>query len=115
VSPDTYVEPDFCVFPHDFDLKKLDGCIVRLAFEVADSSFAYDTGRKISVYTAYRVREAWVVNAKTLVTRIHRQLGGKGYGFVRDLGPDELLMSALVPGLAVRFGDFGLRQIKTEG
>ncbi len=114
LSPDTYVEPDFCVFPHDFDLKKLDGSIVKLAVEVADSSFAYDTGRKLSVYAAYGVREVWVVNANTLLTRIHRQLGGEGYGFVRDLGPDELLTPVLVPELVVRLADLGLRAIKSE-
>ncbi len=60
----TYLEPDFCVFPRDLDLTKLDGPAVLLAIEVADSSLAYDRGRKIGVYAAFGVREVGVINAK---------------------------------------------------
>ena len=93
LDTDAYVEPDFCVFPRHLvaNLRTLDGSAVLLAVEVADSSLAYDLGRKIGVYAAYGVREVWVINANTLVTRIHTGLAGATYATVRNLGPRSTL------------------------
>lgn len=103
-----FLEPDFCVFRRQGGPPEIDGSLVLLAVEVADSSLRYDLGRKIAVYAAYGVREVWVVNALTLVTRIHRRLGGAGYGEVVDLGAAERLVPMLVPALAVTLSDLGL-------
>ena len=94
----TFVEPDFCVFPRGLDLKALNGGAVLLAVEVADSSLAYDTGRKCRIYAAYGVREAWVINANTLVTRVFRQV-------TRRLEPEH------APELAVSLADLGLNPL----
>ena len=51
---------------------------VLLAIEIADTSLRYDLGRKIGTYAAYGIPEVWVVNALTLVTRVHKQLGAGG-------------------------------------
>ena len=61
------------MFRRGLDLKALNGGAVLLAIEVANSSLAYDTGRKSRIYAAYGVREAWVINANTLATRVFRQ------------------------------------------
>ena len=103
-----FIEPDFCVFDRALDLTKLDGSRVRLAVEVAASSLAYDLGRKIGLYAAFGVPEVWVVDAATLVTRIHRRLGAEGYADVRDLGPAERLVPVRVPALAVTLAELGL-------
>jgi Uma2 family endonuclease len=76
LDKDTFVEPDFCVFPRGLDLEALNGGAVLLAVEVADSSLAYDTGRKSRIYAAYGVHEVWVINANTLATRVFRQPRG---------------------------------------
>ena len=70
----TFLEPDFCVFRRDLDFARLDGPAVLLAIEVADSSLAYDRGRKIAVYAAFGLREVWVIDAKRAVTWLHRRL-----------------------------------------
>jgi Uma2 family endonuclease len=103
-----FVEPDFCVFRADLDPDLLTGAEVLLAIDVADSSLAYDLGRKISVYAAYGVREVWVVNANTLVTRVHRRLGAEGYAYIADLEADEKLTPILASDLTVAPSDIGL-------
>ncbi len=90
------------------------GATVKLAIEVADSSFGYDTGRMISIYAAFGVREVWVVHAPTLVTHIFRRLGAEGYTLVTDHEASELLTPVLSLELAVRLSDLGLLPIKDE-
>jgi Uma2 family endonuclease len=111
LDKDTFVEPDFCVFRRGLDLKALDGGMVLLAVEVADSSLTYDIGRKSRIYAAYGVREAWVVNANTLVTRVHRQLSAHGYAYVEDEAYGRRLVPELAPELAVSLSDLGLTPI----
>jgi Uma2 family endonuclease len=108
---DSFVEPDFCVFRRGLDLKALSGTAVLLAVEVADTSLAYDTGRKIKIYAAYGVREVWVVNANSLVTRVHRELTPAGYGHIAEVQHLEALEPALAPELAVRLADLPLTPI----
>ncbi len=109
LAPDTYVEPDFCVFARGLDLRDLSGPGVLLAVEVADSSLAYDTGRKLAIYAAYGVREVWVVDAKKLVTHVHRRLGAEGYALFTQHAAMEVVTPILAPELAVRLADLGLR------
>lgn len=108
---DSFVEPDFCIFRRGLDLKALDGGAVLLAVEVADTSLAYDTGRKIKIYAAYGVREVWVVNANSLVTRLHRDLTPSGYGHIADVLHLERLEPALAPELTLRLADLGLTPV----
>ncbi len=79
LDEDTFVEPDFCVYPRGLDLDSLDGAAVLLAVEVADTSLAYDLGRKLETYAAYGIREVWVINANSLATRISREPSRQGY------------------------------------
>ncbi|HEV7252193.1 MAG TPA: Uma2 family endonuclease [Mesorhizobium sp.] len=91
-----FVEPDFCVFPRSIAPGDQRGHDVLLAIEVADTSLRYDLGRKIGIYAAHGVVEVWVVNADTLVTRVHRALGAEGYRVIEDRGPAEELAAARV-------------------
>jgi Uma2 family endonuclease len=84
LDKDSFVEPDFCVFRRGLDLRLLDGEAVLLAVEVADTSLAYDLGRKIGINAAYGVPEVWVINATTLVTRVHRARAPSGYSEMTD-------------------------------
>lgn len=104
----SFLEPDFCVFDRTGGPPQIDPTRVRLCVEVADSSLAYDLGRKIGIYAAYGIREVWVVSALTLVTRVHRRLGAVGYMDVAEIGPDGRLEPAFAPELAVTLADLGL-------
>jgi Uma2 family endonuclease len=108
LDKDTFVEPDFCVFRRGLDLKALDGGAVMLAVEVADSSLAYDTGRKSRIYAAYGVREAWVINANTLVTRVFRQVTQRGYKSARNKAYGRRLEPEHAPELTVSLADLRL-------
>ena len=46
LTPDSYLEPDFIFFGSDVRLADLSPDKSRLVVEIADSSFAYDIGRK---------------------------------------------------------------------
>jgi Uma2 family endonuclease len=113
LDEDSFVEPDFCVFRRGLDLRLLDGEAVLLAVEVADTSLAYDLGRKIGVYAASGVPEVWVINATTLVTRVHGARNPSGYSEMTDLTYLKCLTPALVPELAVRLADLGLEPLET--
>jgi hypothetical protein len=53
---------------------------VTLVIEISDTSLAYDLRRKIGIYVAYGVAEVRVINALTLVTRVHRSMGAEDTG-----------------------------------
>jgi Uma2 family endonuclease len=82
----SFLEPDFCVFPRSVFPGDMRGPDVLLAVEVADTSLAYDRGRKISVYAAFGIPEVWVIDANSLVTYVYRQLGAEGYRTVLEIG-----------------------------
>jgi Uma2 family endonuclease len=105
----SFVEPDFCVFPRSISPGDMRGYDVLLAIEIADTSLRYDLGRKIGTYAAYGIPEVWVINALTLVTRVHKQLGPEGYHSVAELGPDETIGALRVPSVSVCLSALGLR------
>lgn len=89
LNENSFVEPDFCVFPRSIMPGDMRGHDVLLAIEIADSSLAYDRGRKIGIYAAFGVAEVWVINAKTLVTYVHANLGAEGYRAMSDVPPSQ--------------------------
>ena len=111
LDKDSFVEPDFCIFPRGLDLKALNGNAVLLAVEVADSSLAYDTGRKSRIYAAYGVCEVWVINANTLVTRVLRQPTKAGYKSARSKAYGRRLEPEHAPELAVSLAELELRPV----
>lgn len=105
----SFVEPDFCVFPRSIAPGDMRGYDVLLAIEIADTSLRYDLGRKIGTYAAYGIPEVWVINALSLVTRVHKQLGPEGYRSVTELGPDETIAAVRVPSVSMCLSSLGLR------
>ncbi|MBN9074750.1 MAG: hypothetical protein BGN87_04595 [Rhizobiales bacterium 65-79] len=89
LDENSFVEPDFCIFPRSIFPGDLRGYDVLLAIEISDTSLRYDLGRKIGIYGAYGIPEVWVINADTLVTHMHRQLGAAGYGAILEARPEE--------------------------
>src|SRR5690606_35085822 len=105
----SFVEPDFCVFPRAVNPGDMRGYDVLLAVEIADTSLRYDLGRKIGVYAAYGIPEVWVIDADTLVTHVHRRLGAMGYSDIFEAGPAETLTAARAPSVALCLESLGLK------
>lgn len=63
---------------------------------------------KADVYSVHGVREYWVVNARTLETKIHRDPATGGYRDVRDANASTMLVPLLVPALEVKLSDLDL-------
>ncbi|MEX0406892.1 Uma2 family endonuclease [Aquibium sp. LZ166] len=104
----SFVEPDFCIWPRSIAPVEQGGHDVLLAIEIADTSLAYDLGRKVGIYAAYGVAEVWVVNALTLVTRVHRALGAEGYRDIFEVAPDGDLASVRRPEIRLNLAGLGL-------
>lgn len=104
----SFLEPDFCVFPRSLFPEDMRGYDVLLAIEVADTSLAYDRGRKIGVYAAYGIPEVWVIDANRLVTLVHRRLGAEGYADIHEKGPAEDVVSTRVPAVVMNLAGLGL-------
>ena len=108
LAADEFVEPDVFVHPRSVRLAEVRGDTVLLVVEIADSSLAYDLDTKAGIYAACGVREYWVVNARTLETRVHRQPSSAGYGSIENVSAEARLTPRLAPELAVSFGDLDL-------
>ncbi len=74
----TYLEPDILIYPRPLKGVRVPGAELSLVIEIADSSLKYDLTTKARTYASLGVREYWVVNANTLVTRVQRQPSTQG-------------------------------------
>jgi Uma2 family endonuclease len=108
VGDDEFLEPDFLFWSRAMPLANVTASSALLIVEVADSSLAYDLGRKAGIYARLGLPELWVIDARSLVTTIHRDPASAGYSKPREANPTELLEPLLAPHLAVRLGDLGL-------
>jgi Uma2 family endonuclease len=111
LDPKSFLEPDFCVFPRSIAPGDMRGYDVLLAVEVSDTSLAYDRGRKIGVYAAYGIPEVWVIDANSLITRVHRHLGAEGYRTVFEAGPNEEISALRAPTVAMCLARLGLKPL----
>ena len=84
---------------------------VQLIVEISDSSLDYDLGRKAAHYASLGLADYWVVDAKRLVTRIHRAPAGDTYASVTEHASGEMLTPLALPVLAVRLTDLGLMPV----
>jgi Uma2 family endonuclease len=107
----SFLEPDFCVFARSIFPGDLRGPDVLLAIEVADSSLAYDRGRKIGVYAAYGIPEVWVIDANTLVTHVFRRLGVEGYRSITQAESNEDLTAIRAPSVSMCLEKLGLKPL----
>ncbi len=101
LTPDTYIEPDFIFWDNAAGIAGLKPETAHFAVEVADSSYAYDTGRKAAIYASFGIPELWVIHAVRLETRVHRKPSPQGYLDIVDHGPGVELVPAFAPELAV--------------
>jgi Uma2 family endonuclease len=103
-----YAEPDLLIYPRAFKGISVPGGDTLLVIEVADSSWRVDTTAKANLYARLGVRDYWVVNARTLVTRIYRHPSINGFANVVDVPPNETLLPLLIPSCAVKLVDLDM-------
>jgi Uma2 family endonuclease len=111
LDPRTFLEPDFCVFPRAVAPGDMRGHDVILAIEVSDTSLAYDRGRKIGIYAAFGIPEVWVIDANSLVIRVHRHLGAEGFRTVFEAGSNEEIVATRAPQIAICLARLGLKPL----
>lgn len=107
LSDDTFIEPDFVIYPRADGLEKLSPQTCLLAIEIADSSLPYDLGRKAQLYAEFAIAEMWVIDVDTLGVTIHRQPGGDGYRTVSKLEKGNAVAPAGIAGFSVNLKDYG--------
>jgi Uma2 family endonuclease len=108
LADDAYVLPDVFVYPAAIKVYKVRGPSALLVIEIADSSLAYDLNTKAGLYAGYGVREYWVINARTLETKVHREPSAAGYGSVAEVPGSDRLMPRAAPQLAISLGDLDI-------
>ncbi len=110
LSEDTYLEPDFLVYPRacKATIPGLPAREALLVIEVADLSLAYDTTLKARLYAALGVPEYWVVDVVTPATCIYREPTATGYAETTTVGANEPLTALLIPSLTLRLADLRL-------
>jgi Uma2 family endonuclease len=108
LSEDTYLEPDILVHPAAIQTPDVRGTDALLVIEVADSSLRYDLNVKAATYAAHGVREYWVINAATLLTRVHLAPAGNAYATVLEVPAEERLVPSLVPAFAIALRELDL-------
>ncbi|WP_296571832.1 Uma2 family endonuclease [Phreatobacter sp.] len=108
LSETTFLAPDLVIY-RDFSGERLTPADVLLVVEVADTSLAFDLGRKAELMAVHGVADYWVVDAHTLAVTIHREPRADGYGAIRRLGATDPLEPAHpdLAALSFRLADLG--------
>ncbi len=107
-------EPDIIVFPGRLRPSQVRGETVLLVVEVAVSSLSIDLEIKAPMYAAHGVREYWVVDAKRLVTHVHREPAPEGYASVQVVPADQLVTPLLLPDIALKLADLGFEPLADD-
>jgi Uma2 family endonuclease len=100
--------PDFLVYPNDFESSDVRGENALLVVEVAVTSLSYDLTVKAALYAAHGVREYWVIDARRLITHVHRDPQAGVYASTRELPAESALIPHLLPSVSLRLADLGL-------
>src|SRR5271155_5950846 len=104
LSANTFVEPDLVIYPRGIKLEEVKGSDILLTIEVAATSLAYDRDLKARLYARHGVNELWVIDAERRQTFVHSGPGPQDWRSVVELGPNDALVSAALPGLLLRLG-----------
>ncbi|HEY2410392.1 MAG TPA: Uma2 family endonuclease [Polyangiaceae bacterium] len=92
-------EPDLCVVPRD----KPEGLpeVALLVIEVAESSLAFDRGRKARLYAESAIPEYWVVNLREGVVEVHTDPASGHYRKLVSVGPGERITLVAFPDVSL--------------
>lgn len=104
LSDDTEPEPDLALVrlaPDEYQSDHPGPKDVFLVVEVADSSLAFDRGRKAALYARAGITDYWVVNAPDSYIDVFRDPSPGGYQDVRTCFPGESISPLAFPDLNV--------------
>ncbi len=107
-APHDFREPDFIFWPATVSVRDLKPANVQLLVEISDSSLGYDLGPKAAYYASLGLPNYWVIDAKRLVTHIHRQPADGAYTSVTHYAYTDQLVPLALPSLAECLADLGL-------
>lgn len=96
----TAPQPDFVLLPpqdHRFRDRHPRAEDIWLAIEVADTSLAYDRGRKSRVYASSGIGEYWLLDVQGRALEVRRDPGPDGYATVLRPAPGERVAPAALP------------------
>jgi Uma2 family endonuclease len=100
------LQPDLTVLaPGDYSAGHPGPGDVLFLIEVADTTLAFDRLRKLPMYAAAGVGEAWLVDLQGGIIECHTGPGGGIYHNVVLAMRGETLESAVVPGLVLAMDD----------
>ena len=74
---------------------------VLLVVEVADTTLAFDLGRKATIYARCGVTELWVVDVNDRAVHVFREPGQAGYAHASSARPGQSVACAALPAIAV--------------
>lgn len=104
--------PDLAVVPGDPRTVTVNPASAVLVLEVSDSTLAYDTGEKASLYAAAGIADYWVIDVSGRRVLVHRdprpdpaQNYGHGYRSVTVLLPGQALAPLAAPQAAAAAAD----------
>jgi Uncharacterized protein conserved in cyanobacteria len=100
-----YCEPDFLMGPAGCNPTSVDPNDVTLLIEVAHHSLKFDATTKARMYAALGVQDYWIVNARTLTTKVYREPSPKGFASVVEVKPNKALVPLLAPKLSLKLAD----------
>ena len=106
LSDDTFIEPDFVIYPRESGLENLSPETCLLAIEIADSSLSYDLGRKAQLYADFKIMELWVIDVNTMTTTIHTKPFNGGYGEVATRACDDLLQPKAIGDYSISLVEY---------
>ena len=95
-------EPEIFIFPAGMDVNEVRGHHVRLAIEVAVSSFKFDSTVKRDLYARFGVAEYWIISPETRRTYIYRLDPASGYGTPEQVSFEDMLEAC---GVCLRMAD----------
>lgn len=101
LSADTFIEPDFVVYPRASGLENLSPQTCLLAIEIADASLAYDLGRKAELYAEFGIGELWVIDVKDLSVTRHGEPEDGRYLSIEKRACGSLLEPRGISGFSI--------------
>ena len=106
LSDDTFIEPDFVIYPRESGLEMLSPETCLLAIEIADSSLAYDLGRKAQLYAEFGISELWVIDVDAMTVTRHVGPSAEGYGKVEMLDKQAALQPANIADFEISMSEY---------
>ena len=101
----TFLEPDFLFYDSRYKVPDISPATSLLAVEIADTTLAYDKGRKAAIYARHGVKALWVIDVGTLETFVFADPASDGYRSLHVVGPGEILAPAFAPELGVKLAE----------